>query len=88
MSHSEIERFVADSTNQSVLRDALDGVTRLDDVVEIAREHNYLISIEDVRAHLSAGPALQVSDERLDAPTGNDVSLCGNCTVPTPTIFG
>jgi len=84
MSLSEIDRFVADSTGQSVLRDALAGVTRLDDVVEIAREHDYLISIDDVRAHLAAGPALQVSDERLDA---KPVTTVSRCAPPPPVVL-
>ncbi len=85
MSLSEIDRFVADSTSQSGLRDALAGVTRLDDVIEIAREHDYLISIEDVRAHLAAStPSLQLSDERLDA---EPASTASRCAPPPPVVL-
>ncbi|MBO6781784.1 MAG: Nif11-like leader peptide family natural product precursor [Alphaproteobacteria bacterium] len=79
MSLSEIERFVADSATESGLRAALAATSSLEQVVSIAREHDYLISIDDVRAHLGAGPALQVSDERLDAQPEKAISctICG-----------
>ena len=71
MSHSEIERFIADmKSDASLLQQAQSGSTGLESVVTLATSKGYDITIDDAKAYIRDKAGSELSDDDLDAVAG------------------
>jgi len=71
MSHSEIERFIADmKSDLSLLQQAQSGSTGLESVVALATSKGYDITLDDAKGYIRAKAGSELSDDDLDAVAG------------------
>ncbi len=87
MSQAEIQRFAADTEeNQELLRELLEGVVALNDLVERARAEGYEFTVEEVKEYSREHHHSELTDEKLKAVAGGATGAI--IVDPGPLVVG